>query len=273
MLAATLVQKLADARQLFDDRLVLGNLAIKHAQRIGDGAALAVLAHTGNHRLKRLAQSLVVRRTIAGATDRIQLQRPVSNAKAVEQCRQQLQHFRIARRRLAARAGRPNDLRTDLVELAISPLLRTLPPKLRTDVVELVQPAIPKFVLDVGAHHAGGVFRAKSKRLAFLTLRPSAVFPGIHLLRDHVGFLAHTTSKKFGRLENRRAYLVKIVSAENVTHRRLDKVPQRRLRRQKIARSSYGFDHEYRPSALSFKFSVLSFDLNPCFAPPVRKNT
>ena len=56
---------------VFDDGLVLRNLAIKHAQRIGSGAALAVLAHTGNHRLKRLAQSLVVRRTVARATDRI----------------------------------------------------------------------------------------------------------------------------------------------------------------------------------------------------------
>ena len=45
MLAATLIQKLADARQLLDDRLVFGNFAVKHAQRIGHRAALAVGAH------------------------------------------------------------------------------------------------------------------------------------------------------------------------------------------------------------------------------------
>ncbi len=161
MLAATFIQERADARQLVDDRLVLGDFAIKHPQRIGDRASLAILAHAGHHRLKRLAQSLVIRRAIVDTADRIQFQGPVSNAEAIEQRRQQFQYFRIARWRLAARAGRPDDLRPDLIELAITSLLWTLPAKLRPDVVELVQTAIPEFVLDVGAHHAGGVFRAK----------------------------------------------------------------------------------------------------------------
>ena len=37
--------------------------------------------------------------------------------------------------------------------------------------------------------------------------------------------------------------LVKVVRAEYITHRRLDKIPQRRLRRQKVARSSNRFNH------------------------------
>src|ERR1700690_3098728 len=163
VLAATLVEKLADTRQLLDDRLVLGNFAIKHPQRIGDSAALAILAHAGNYGLERLTQSFVVRRAVVGATNRIQLQGPISNAEAVEQRRQQLQHFSIARRRFAACAGRPDNLRPDLVELAISPLLRTLATKLRPDVVQLVQSAVPKLVLDIGAHHAGSVFGAESE--------------------------------------------------------------------------------------------------------------
>src|SRR5208337_1327117 len=43
--AAAFVQKLADARQLLDDRLVLGDFAIEYAQRVGDGPALAIGAH------------------------------------------------------------------------------------------------------------------------------------------------------------------------------------------------------------------------------------
>ncbi len=172
------------------------------------------------------------------------MQVPVSNAKTIEQRRQQFQNFRIARRRFTARAGRPDDLRPDLVELAISSFLRTLPSKLRPDVIELVQPTVPKFVFDVGTYHAGGIFRAKRERLAFFTLGPSTVLPGVHLLRDHVGFLANAPSEEFGRLENRRAYFVKIVGAENVTHRGFDEVPQCRLGRKQIAGSSYRFNHE-----------------------------
>ena len=52
----------ADARKLLDDRLVLGNFAVKHAQRIGDGAALAIHAHVRRDRLERFAQRLVVTR-------------------------------------------------------------------------------------------------------------------------------------------------------------------------------------------------------------------
>ena len=68
MLAATLVQKRADARQRLDDGLVFGNFAIEHAQRIGDGAALAVLAHGADDRLQRLAQGLVVGCAVIGAS-------------------------------------------------------------------------------------------------------------------------------------------------------------------------------------------------------------
>jgi hypothetical protein len=52
VLAAGLVEILADAWQLFDDGLVFWNFAVEDAQRIGDGAALAVGAHFGDDRIE-----------------------------------------------------------------------------------------------------------------------------------------------------------------------------------------------------------------------------
>src|ERR1700680_203162 len=105
MLAARLIQELADPWQFFDDGLIRRHFAIEHSQRIGNGAALAVGAHLSDDRLERLAQSFVVDRAISGTTDGIQLQSPVFDAKAVEQSRQQFQNLGVARRRFAARAG------------------------------------------------------------------------------------------------------------------------------------------------------------------------
>src|ERR1700731_1136676 len=149
MPATRLVEELADARQRFDNGLIRRNFAIKDAQWIGDCAPLAISAHLPDDRFKGFAQSFVVSSAIVRTTDRVQLQRPVFNAETVEQSNQQFQNFGVARRRLTARAGRTDDLRADLIELAVSPLLRALAAELRPDVVELVQASIPKFMLDV----------------------------------------------------------------------------------------------------------------------------
>ena len=80
-----------------------GILAVQHAQRIGLRSPLAIVAHLVLHRLQRLAQRLVVARTIFGAADGVQLQPPVAQAEFIEQRRQHLQHLGIAQRRLATR--------------------------------------------------------------------------------------------------------------------------------------------------------------------------
>ena len=85
MPAAGLVKELADARQGFDNGLIRGNLAIKHAQRVGDGTTLTVGTHLPHDRLESLAQSFVISGAIIRAADRVQLQRPVVNAEAIEQ--------------------------------------------------------------------------------------------------------------------------------------------------------------------------------------------
>src|SRR5262249_32620943 len=76
VLAAGLVEKLSDAWQRCNDRLVFGNFAVEHAQRIGDGAALAVGAHFFFDGIERLAQGFVVAGAVGRAAPPALLPRP-----------------------------------------------------------------------------------------------------------------------------------------------------------------------------------------------------
>jgi hypothetical protein len=89
------------------------------------------------------------------------LQCPVLDAKPIEERGQHLQYLGIHRGGFASGGRRTNDLCSNLIELAVASLLRTLAAKLRPDVVKLVQAALPKLVLDVGANDAGSVLRAQ----------------------------------------------------------------------------------------------------------------
>ena len=224
--AAGLVEILADLRQLLDDGLIFRMFAVEHAQRIGFRAALAVGAHLLHDGLQRLAQSLVVARAIFRAAYGIQLQIPIAQANFVQQRSQHLQHFGIARRRLAARAGRPDDLRSNLVELAITSFLRTLAAKLRTDVIELLQRALPvEPMLDVGANDAGGVLRPQGQGLRFLALRSRLVLPREHFLGDDVGVFADAAREQLRVFEDGSADFVKVVAREDVAHLGLHAIP------------------------------------------------
>ena len=98
MLAAGLVEEFRDARQLFNDGLVGRHFAVEHAQRIGNGAALAITAHVRDYAAQRRAQGFVELGTIIGATNGVEFERPILHAQAVEQRGQHLQHFSITRR-------------------------------------------------------------------------------------------------------------------------------------------------------------------------------
>src|SRR5262249_48171734 len=155
------------------------------------------------------------------AADGIQLQSPFRNSQTIQQSRQHLQQLRIARRRLAPGRRRANDLRADLIKLPVASLLRPLPPELRANVIELVEAAVPKLVLDVSANHASSIFRAKRQRLSFITLSASSVFPRVHLFRNDVRLFAYPTRKQLRRLEDRRANFLEVVSAKHFAHHSL----------------------------------------------------
>ena len=88
MVAAGFIQIVADARQLVDDGLVLGNLAVKNTQRVRDRPALAVHAHIADDGFQGFAQSFIVSSAVVGTSNRVELQAPVSYAEAIEKRRQ-----------------------------------------------------------------------------------------------------------------------------------------------------------------------------------------
>src|SRR6478735_927166 len=242
--AATFIQVVGHTRQLLDDRLVLRHFAVEHAQRIGDRAALAVRAHGVDHVFQRVTQRLQIDWTVIGAADGVQLQAPALNAQTVEQRSQHLQQFGIDGGRFAASGGWANHLSTDLVELAVTPFLGTLTAKLGTDVIEALQARpLPQFVFDISANNTRRVLGPKGQPLAFFALRARALFTGKSLFRDNLALFAHGALKQLQVFDDRRANFLKVVDAEDIADRGLDKVPRFGLRRKQIAGAADGFDH------------------------------
>ncbi len=155
--AAVFVQELADGGESFDDRLVFGNFAVEDTQRVGYGAALAVLAHFRYYGLEGFAEGLIEFYAVGGAAYGVQFERPVGDAYAVQKCGQEFEDFRVSGGRLAAGGGGADDFGVNLLELAVASFLRSLAAKHRADREEFVQAPLPEFVLDVSADDAGGV--------------------------------------------------------------------------------------------------------------------
>src|SRR5439155_24833521 len=123
---------------------------------------LAFTAHLVLHWVKRLAERLVECSAVGGSANGVQLEIPIRDAEPVEQRSQHFQHFRVASGRFASSRCGPDYFCPDLIELPIAAFLRALTTKLRADVVELVNAAIPKFVLDIGTDDARRIFRTES---------------------------------------------------------------------------------------------------------------
>src|SRR6266498_452968 len=86
-----------------------------------------------------------------------------------------------------------------------------------------------------------------------ITLCTSSILPCVHFFRNDIGLFTYAAREQLRIFKNRRTNFVEVVRAEHVAHRGLHKVPQRRLRREKIASSSNGFDHRNKLSAVSYQ--------------------
>ncbi len=137
--------------------------------------------------------------------------------------------------------GGPDDLRADLPELAVAAALRALAAELRADVEELLQVAgVAQLVLDVGADDAGGVLRAEGERLGLLAGGAGAVFPGVHLFGDDVGFFAYAAGEELGGFEDGGADLAEAVAGEDGAGGGFDAVPECGFGRQQVAGAADG---------------------------------
>ena len=163
------VEGIGDLGQRLDDGLVFGDFAVEDAQRIGDGAALAVGAHFRSDGDEGCAKDFVVAGAVGGGADGIDFEGPAGDAELVEEGGEHLEDFGVAEGRLAARGGRADDFGADLRELAVAAFLRALAAKLRADVIELLElTGFAELVLDVGADDAGGVLGAQGQGLGTL---------------------------------------------------------------------------------------------------------
>ena len=195
-------------------------------------------------RLQCIAQRLVVTHAVGGAADGVELQCPAAQTKFVEESGQHLEHFGVARRRLAACAGRADDLGVDLIELAVTSLLRTLAAEHRAETVELLQStAFVESVLNVGAHDACSGFGAKGHRLRLFAGGAALVFPGEHFFGDDVGLFADTAREQLGVFENRGANLVEVVTREDGAHLVLHTVPEVGVGWKQVTSSADGTNH------------------------------
>ena len=78
-----LVELIGDLGQRLDDGLVFGHLAIQHAQRVGDGAPLAVLAHAWRYRVQNGTQGVVIAGAVCGGAYGVEFERPAGDAELV----------------------------------------------------------------------------------------------------------------------------------------------------------------------------------------------
>src|SRR5215471_20763921 len=160
MRLAFFVEIISHLRQLFDDRLVFRDFAIKNPQRVGFRAPLAIYTYLVHNIFERRAQCFIKSSPVVSTAYGIELQRPAFDAKPVQQCGEHLQHVSINRRRLAPCRRRTNHLCANLVELAVAAFLRALTAELWANVIEALQSwPLPKLVLDVGANYSRGVLR------------------------------------------------------------------------------------------------------------------
>src|SRR5690606_27630366 len=127
---------------------------------------------------------------------------------------------------------RPDRFGADLVELAIAAFLGTLAPEHRPDVVQLHEAGLlVETVLDVGTDDGRGGLGAQRQG------SPVAIFPGVHLFADDVGFFADAARKQSGLLKDRRTDLAIVVSPEHPAGGGFHAIPYRTRRRQDVARS------------------------------------
>ena len=240
--AGWFVERVDDYGQRLDDGLVGGDFAVEDAERVGDGAALAVGAHLADNWNEGGAQGFVVAGAVGGGADGVEFEGPAGDAELVEQGGEHFQDFGVAEGAFAAGGWRADDFGADLRELAVAAFLRALAAELGADVKELLELAgFAEPVLDVGADYAGGVFGAEGEGLGFFGLRAGAVFPGVHLLGDDVGFFADAAGEEGGVFEDGGADFAEVVAGEDVAGGGLDAVPEGGFRRQQVARAADGF--------------------------------
>ncbi len=127
------------------------------------------------------------------------------------------------------RSGKTERLHSDLVELPVAALLRTLVAEHRSPVPQSLRSPVEQAVFDHRAHASGRGLGAQREALAV-----ELVDEGIHLLLDDIGGRADRAHEQLGLFHDRGADGTVAIGTQPVTHRVLEKLPQVGFLRQDV---------------------------------------
>src|ERR1700722_278225 len=154
---------IGDARQLFDDGLLIGNFGIENAQRVGFDAALGIFFELIFYFSQLFAQKLDVLRTAVLVAYKVDVGGGARQADAIEKYEQHFENFGVD----SGGIGLTEDFGADLVELAVAPFLWALAAEHWADVIKLlIAGESLHVVFDVGAADGGGGFGTKAHKFA-----------------------------------------------------------------------------------------------------------
>lgn len=169
-------------------------------------------------------QFLAMRRALFGLTERIQFEADAGESEVVPQTLAHHDDFGVG-----VRPGEAERLHADLMELAITPALRTLMTEHRTDVPQTLRAVVQQVVLDGRAHDRRGVLRAHRQMLAV-----ERVGEAVHLLLDDVGHFADAAREQLRVLDDRRADVLIAVCAQHRLDGGFEEIPQRGILREDV---------------------------------------
>ena len=163
-------------------------------------------------------------------TDRVDLQFDARQGQGLPEPRQHHDLLGVGIRPLEAQR-----LDVELMELAVSPLLRTLMAKHGAAGPDALRPVVGEIVFDRGAHDAGRGLWAKRERVAV-----QLVLEGIHLMLDHVRELTDAAYEQCRRFDDGHTHVAIAVLPEDRACGVLEALPQRCFFGQHVVHAAYG---------------------------------
>ena len=186
-------QEIVDFRRVSSEGLVARILGIEDAQRVALQTILRIFRQAGAVILEIFDQRAAPGIAAGCIAQRVEQQRDaIRHAQFLQQLVGHRQQFHVR-----LRFGRADHFRVDLVELAVTSLLRAFVPEQRAVRRQFQRGVLLPAVREIGAGDPGGEFGPQGKRI------PAAILEGIHFLRDNVSRFAERAGKDRRPFEHR----------------------------------------------------------------------
>ena len=217
-----------DRRQMIHHSPAVGIFAVEHSEHVRFEPPPAVLAQLVDVRPQRAPESFDNSLAVLRHPARVDLHAAVAKPPRGENVMLERDDFNIGRR-----ARRAERLDPELMELPLSPCLRTLTTEHRAEVIESSIErlgALPRHV----AHDTGGPFRAQGQAST------APVFERIHFFLNDVRRVAKRPGENLGILEDGRPDFGEMIERQNLAGFIFDSLPDGDFRRTEIGHALYG---------------------------------